>query len=46
MKEMSEKAFNVLLFEDNPGDARLIRELLAEAEDSVFTLESIDRLST
>jgi two-component system sensor histidine kinase/response regulator len=45
MKEMSEKAFNVLLFEDNPGDARLIRELLAEAEAGVFTLESIDRLS-
>jgi len=46
LKEMSEKAFNVLLFEDNPGDARLIREFLAEAEDSVFTLESVDRLST
>ena len=43
---MSEQAFSVLLFEDNPGDARLIRELLAEAEDSVFTLESVDRLST
>jgi len=43
---MSEKAINVLLFEDNPGDARLIREFLVEVEESVFTLECVDRLST
>jgi two-component system sensor histidine kinase/response regulator len=45
LTKMSEQAFNVLLFEDNLGDARLIREFLAEAQDSVFTLESVDRLS-
>jgi PAS domain S-box-containing protein len=35
----------VLLIEDNPGDARLIRELLAEGGDARFKLESVDRLS-
>ncbi|MCK4789915.1 MAG: response regulator, partial [Desulfobacteraceae bacterium] len=43
---MSGKAIRVLLIEDNPGDARLIREFLAEAEETVFTLECVDRLST
>jgi len=35
----------VLLIEDNPGDARLIRELLAEGKASSFRLECADRLS-
>ncbi len=35
----------VLLMEDNPGDARLIRELLAEGKGGSFRLESVDRLS-
>jgi diguanylate cyclase (GGDEF)-like protein len=43
---MNEKAINVLLIEDNPGDARLIQELLAEPGGAVFTLECVDRLST
>jgi DNA-binding response OmpR family regulator len=43
---MSEKAINVLLIEDNPGDARLIQELLAEPGGAVFTLDCVDRLST
>lgn len=34
----------VLLVEDNPGDARLILELLREVEDSDFQLERVDRL--
>ena len=36
----------VLLIEDNPGDARLIREMLAEAGGGRFKLECADRLST
>jgi len=35
----------VLLIEDNPGDARLVRELLAEARDRAFTLETVGRLA-
>ncbi len=36
----------VLLIEDNPGDARLIQEMLSEASDISFDLECADRLST
>ena len=35
----------VLLIEDNPGDARLIRELLSAEERASFFLEHADRLS-
>jgi PAS domain S-box-containing protein len=35
----------LLLIEDNPGDARLIRELLSEAQTIAFQLEHVDRLS-
>jgi len=34
----------VLLIEDNPGDTRLIQELLAEAPGGPFVLESVERL--
>jgi PAS domain S-box-containing protein/putative nucleotidyltransferase with HDIG domain len=37
---------NVLLIEDNPGDARLIREMLDEGGGDQFKLECADRLST
>src|SRR6266849_5410075 len=35
----------VLLIEDNPGDVRLIREMLGEGEDVLFELACVGRLS-
>ena len=43
---MGEEHISVLLIEDNPGDVRLIRELLSEARDVAFKIERADRLST
>jgi DNA-binding response OmpR family regulator len=40
------EAIKVLLIEDNPGDARLIREILARARGAQFELERVERLST
>ena len=42
---MSPKPIRVLLVEDNPGDARLIREMLAGAEAQVFSVEWVSRLA-
>jgi diguanylate cyclase (GGDEF)-like protein len=42
---MRDKPVTVLLIEDNPGDARLIQEMLAEGEGGQFELECVDRLS-
>lgn len=41
---MSETPLTVLLIEDNPGDARLIREILREVEGMPVTVEWVDRL--
>jgi Flp pilus assembly CpaE family ATPase len=43
---MEHKLINVLLIEDNPGDTRLIRELLNEAKGVPTGLLCADRLST
>ena len=45
MNETSE-TMKVLLIEDNPGDARLIQEMVSEADGAAIDLERVDRLST
>jgi diguanylate cyclase (GGDEF)-like protein len=40
-----DERYNVLLIEDNPGDARLLKEMLAEEPAAPFTLKCADRLS-
>lgn len=42
---MNESSIKVLLIEDNPGDVRLIREMLKEAGIAQYELECVDRLS-
>ncbi len=42
---MSQHAVEVLLIEDNPGDARLIREMLVDEGVAGFNLTHVDRLS-
>ncbi|MEX1255026.1 MAG: ATP-binding protein [Dehalococcoidia bacterium] len=43
---MESNAIRVLLVEDNPGDARLIREMLGDARGIDLSLEEVDRLET
>jgi PAS domain S-box-containing protein len=43
---MTDKTIKVLLIEDNPGDARLIEEMLSGVGVSTFSIEHADRLST
>ena len=42
---MSDNPIRILLIEDNPGDARLIKEMLNEAQSAPFTLECRESLS-
>ncbi|MBI5374703.1 MAG: response regulator [Candidatus Schekmanbacteria bacterium] len=42
---MNNSVIKILLIEDNPGDVRLIEEMLTESKSSGFALESTDRLS-
>jgi signal transduction histidine kinase len=41
---MADHAIRILLVEDNPGDARLLRETLRDAEDLPTELTHVDRL--
>ncbi|MFL7790842.1 MAG: PAS domain S-box protein [Anaerolineae bacterium] len=43
---MNTTPLKILLIEDSPGDARLLREMLVEISDTAFDLEWVDRLST
>ena len=43
---MSSKSLTILLVEDNPGDIRLVRELLAADQSEAFTLVTADRQET
>ncbi|MDO9530693.1 MAG: response regulator [Deltaproteobacteria bacterium] len=42
---MTGKSTNILLVEDNPGDARLVREMLAEAGGGSFAVDWVTSLS-
>ena len=42
---MTAKPIKVLLIEDNPGDARLLSEILVDVHTALFELEWVDRLS-
>lgn len=42
---MSHKRTRVLLVEDNPGDARPVREMLAEASRAQFGLDTVARIA-
>ena len=43
---MSDNPLQALLVEDNPGDARLIWEMLTEVKSAAFDVEYADRLSS
>lgn len=42
---MDRNLIKILLIEDNPGDARLIQEMLSEIKDTKFNFSYVDRLS-
>jgi PAS domain S-box-containing protein len=42
---MLDKTIKILLIEDNPGDARLIREMFADAGGQAFAIEWVSRLA-
>ncbi len=42
---MTSESLNILLVEDNPADARLIQETIAEGGDNSIRIECVDRLS-
>src|SRR3569833_2536067 len=42
---MDKSSIKVLLIEDNPQDARLVGEMLREAQDQPFRLQHVERLT-
>jgi two-component system cell cycle sensor histidine kinase/response regulator CckA len=42
--EMSDRDIHILLIEDNPGDARLLEEILSEVSTIQFNLTQVDKL--
>ncbi len=42
---MVDRQIKILLIEDNPGDTRLIEEMLSEVSGTLFDVENADRLS-
>ena len=42
---MTDDQIKILLIEDNPGDVRLIQELLSEAKRASFQIEVVEKLS-
>jgi DNA-binding response OmpR family regulator len=45
IRNLNSQAIKVLLIEDNPGDARLISEIIADASSNRFELTHTERLS-
>jgi len=45
MSKVNEEKITVLLIEDNPGDIRLIKQMLTEQHDDSFNLEDVNTLS-
>ena len=43
---MKQNLLKILLVEDNPGDVRLIQEILSEAQDVKFRLKNAERLNS
>jgi len=43
VNEMEDKHIKVLMIEDNPRDARLIREMLSEVRGALFDLKCADQ---
>jgi CheY-like chemotaxis protein len=46
MTSPPDEPIEVLLVEDNPGDARLITVALAEADDGAFNVEHVEQLAS
>ena len=42
---MKDDSIHILLIEDNPGDARLVKEMLAEGDPGSFLLDHVERLA-
>jgi len=46
VRKITDRHIKVLLIEDNPGDARLIKEMLFEVNTTMFDVECAERLSS